>query len=541
MKPTLRTSLFVPYLLASALILLGVGAAIAIMGGAFERYRERLASQLDSRTEILVLLAAFRAQGQEWQGLLLRGADPGQRERYWQGFERQEKLVQEKGARLLARLPAGEARRLVKSFGDSHRQAGAAYRRAAESFRASNYEPRAGDQAAAGIDRQAAELLDQALTSVARTARADEEEAAAAAAGALRLAAGLCVALALLAAASYRALVGRRAVAPFRKLAGDIRRLAEGDVDAPVDAGTGGELGAAAQALETLRQRFAAVLSDARQSADALAASSLDLRGAVEAVLRSIEAGSRSSASLASATEQMNAAMRMLLEKTQTIRESAESAAENTRAGNESLRELAHSLGDIDSLMEEISGSVTSFIDSARGIGGMTRQVREIADHTRLLALNAAIEAARAGDNGRGFAVVAEEVRALARNSTLAAEEIDQLTRQLSSCSTAVVAVLQRGRRRLGACLDESRNADQALLQALAAVSAAAEAVAAVVAPIRQQESGIRLVADAAMEVATESERNSATVGRIREAVERLHRCADRRPPAVLPPRLSAG
>lgn len=67
-------------------------------------------------------------------------------------------------------------------------------------------------------------------------------------------------------------------------------------------------------------------------------------------------------------------------------------------------------------------------MDSMRNISSKIKVLSEISRQTNLLALNASIEASAVGEQGRGFAVVAREVRKLADQSRIAAEEIGRET-----------------------------------------------------------------------------------------------------------------
>ncbi len=72
------------------------------------------------------------------------------------------------------------------------------------------------------------------------------------------------------------------------------------------------------------------------------------------------------------------------------------------------------------------------------------RFIRMVADQTKLLGLNAAIEAARAGEHGRGFTVVAQEVRKLAENSSLSADQIGQILHNIEVSVEEIVEGIRK-------------------------------------------------------------------------------------------------
>jgi methyl-accepting chemotaxis protein len=86
--------------------------------------------------------------------------------------------------------------------------------------------------------------------------------------------------------------------------------------------------------------------------------------------------------------------------------------------------------------------TVRTLAESAAKIGAVLDLITAIARQTNLLALNATIEAARAGEAGKGFAVVASEVKALAGQTSKAAQEIAAQTAEMRSATADAAAAL---------------------------------------------------------------------------------------------------
>ena len=120
--------------------------------------------------------------------------------------------------------------------------------------------------------------------------------------------------------------------------------------------------------------------------------------------------------------------------------------SEGAAAATHAARMVAKGVAELSSSISEIAADVsqqndlaskatTRSVEGGEAMGGLTkhsdtigqatRAIVRIAARTNLLSLTAAIEAASAGPAGRGFTIVAQEVKALARQASEAATEID--------------------------------------------------------------------------------------------------------------------
>ena len=177
----------------------------------------------------------------------------------------------------------------------------------------------------------------------------------------------------------------------------------------------------------------------------------------------------------------------------------SEEKAADGRNGAERVTAQTNDLREIVMTMDRNVQELTTY---AEEINQIIELIKGLSGQTNLLALNAAIEAARAGESGRGFAVVAEEVRKLAENSSLAADDVtakmESIRRQVHETQAAnqeLVAALAK--------ITEAVGTVRSSLNDIAASSEESRRAAAEIVRLNQMASeGARSAADASGHVA---------------------------------------
>ena len=284
-------------------------------------------------------------------------------------------------------------------------------------------------------------------------------------------------------------LITARSIAiPIGRITAANVRFAGGDFSAAGFAGQGfdrlvarrDELGAAARAIETMREAIGRVVVSIQASSDEVALGSQQASDTAQSL-------SQGTTEQASAGEEVAASME---EMSSNIRQTADNALATERIAQKTA-------GDA----EEGGKAVTEAVRAMGEIAQRISIIEEIARQTNLLALNAAIEAARAGEAGKGFAVVASEVRKLAERSQKAAAEINGL-------SASTMETADRAGRLIGSIVPDIRKTAE-LVQEIAGSS-------------REQTQGIEQINKALAQLDSVIQRNAAASEELASMAEEL-------------------
>jgi methyl-accepting chemotaxis protein len=280
-------------------------------------------------------------------------------------------------------------------------------------------------------------------------------------------------------------------------------------------------------------------------------ASSITQMGtAVEQVARSATDLQKSVEASTSSVHEMSAQIRRVAESSDTVQRVAEETASSISQMDHAIQEVGEHVNGASELTEKVSDTAEEgtravgatidgiaqirdlTLDARSALEGLDTRIEEIgeiatviggiSDETNLLSLNAAIIAAQAGEHGKAFAVVAEQVKTLARRTTVSTKQIEELIRAVQNESKNAVRAMGAGIEAVEEGVERSRGAGNALNAITISSREASGRVTEIARAAEEQTRNSRHVAEAAQQTSDHIQQISGAMNEQSQATDQL-------------------
>jgi methyl-accepting chemotaxis protein len=288
-------------------------------------------------------------------------------------------------------------------------------------------------------------------------------------------------------------------IAAVNHLVEDTRQIAgeaqQGQLYSLVDVTThSGDFREALQGSQDILQRMVAPIQTVKVAAETIQVAAAEIEKGNNDLSRRTETQANALQETSTNLETLTSNIKQTADHAQQANLQANQANQLALAGGEAFTALTTTMQAINHTSAQIE-QITGVIDS-------------IAFQTNILALNAAVEAARAGEEGRGFAVVAGEVRNLAKRSAASAKEI----KELIAASVSQTSDSARQVSRAGHTMQEIVGAVQQVSHSIQAISEAS----------MQQSSGLEQIYESMTSIDETTQQNAALVEQAAAAAESM-------------------
>ncbi len=251
--------------------------------------------------------------------------------------------------------------------------------------------------------------------------------------------------------------VGKRIVAPLKKIQGFAQKLSEGNLTTHVDIRTRNEIGQTADALHVAQENMRGLLQGITEVSNGVGdslgnfdKSFNNMKESISQVSIAVESIAENVTKQASSTDEANGNVVTMAEQinhtgteVKSLNQNADEMNRISEQSMETLKQLIEICSKTRVRISAMAEQTASTNKSVEQIHVAANLINEISDQTSLLALNASIEAARAGEAGKGFSVVADEIAKLASQSTNSVEEIGKTVVELQNNAEKSVVVMK--------------------------------------------------------------------------------------------------
>jgi len=318
------------------------------------------------------------------------------------------------------------------------------------------------------------------------------------------------------------AALARVLIVPLERLARAAAGIAAGDLRQQIDTTGTDEVGDLARSFATMAEVLSTLLKDLRGAAS-------DMEREATNVLATSSQQSAMANEQASAIHETGATVAEIAQTSKQATSFADTVISGTTRSDalsaEGQKVVSESVAAMEKLSEQVKAialAITDLNEQTLQIGDIITTVKDVAEQSNLLALNASIEAAKAGDQGRGFAVVAMEMRTLAEQSKMAANQVRALLGEVQKGTRAAVTATEEGSRRALAAMELAQSAGAAIVGLSDLIRESSLAARQIAGNTRQQTIGVEQIAAAMNELTIAMQDNVEGTKRIEQVAGNL-------------------